>query len=164
MQQTHQEAAANRPSSLFPLKSWLRWGWHGLFVPGHTSYQFLRFCLVGASGVVVNYLVMWGSFDGLGLHRLISSALAFFISTINNFALNKIFTFHDQVRGFTAVLGQYLRFLSVTILGLGITMAVMELLVRFAGVDPVNANLAGVLVATISNFLGNKLYAFKRRS
>ncbi len=55
------------------------------------------------------------------------------------------------------------RSLGVTLLGLGINLGVLVALVELTSLDPVLANLAGVLVATLSNFLGNKLYAFKSR-
>lgn len=158
----HHQKAAQRPDSLLPPGPWLSWAWHGLFVPGHTSYQFFRFCLVGLSGVLVNSLVMWGSYDGLGIPYLLSSVMAFLVATVNNFTLNKRFTFHDEVTGARAVLGQYFKFLGVTLLGLGINLAVLWGLVELYAWDPVWANLAGVLLATLSNFLGNKLYAFRK--
>ena len=153
--------AAQKPESLLPPGPWLRWGFYGLFVPGHTSNQFFRFCLVGTSGVLVNMVVMWAAYEMLGLHYVISSVLAFFISTINNFTLNKFFTFHDTQRGWAAVLKQYLKFVSVTLIGLGINLGLLVLLVETTGMDPVWANLLGVLAATVSNFVGNKLYAFR---
>lgn len=159
----HQEAAAHKPDSIFPLGPWLSWGWHGLFVRGHTSYQFFRFCLVGASGVVVNYLVMWGSYDGLGAPYVLASVLAFVVASVNNFILNKLFTFHDKQSGSKAVLHQYFRFLSVTLLGLGINLGVLVGLVELTGMNPVLANLIGVLASTVGNFAGNKFYAFKAK-
>ena len=156
-----QKLAGQKPDSLLPLVNWFSWGWHGLFIKGHTANQFMRFCLVGAGGVVVNTLVMWAAYDGLGLHEVISSILAFLVASVNNFAWNKIFTFKNQARGLKAVIGQYLRFLSVTLLGLAINLGVLVALVNWFGIDAVLANLAGVLLATFSNFIGNKLYAFR---
>ena len=157
----HRQKASQKPDSLFPPWPWFSWGWHGLFIKGHTANQFMRFCLVGASGVLVNTLVMWAAYDGLGLHEVSSSICAFWVATVNNFTWNKIFTFRDQAQGLNAVIKQYLRFLSVTLLGLAINLGVLVALVNWFGLDAVLANLAGVLVATFSNFIGNKLYAFR---
>ena len=157
----HHQKAGHKPDALFPLGPWLSWGWHGLFVKGHTANQFMRFCLVGASGVVVNTLVMWAAYHGLGLHEVLSSICAFLVATVNNFTWNKIFTFKNKVQGGRAVIKQYLRFLSVTLIGLAVNLGVLVALVNWFGLDAVLANLAGVLVSTLSNFIGNKLYAFR---
>ena len=139
----------------------MRWAWQGLFIPGHPSYQFLFFCLAGLSGVVVNYLVMWGLYQGLGLYYILSSVGAHLVASLNNYTWNKLVTFRDRRRGLGAVLRQYLTFLSVTLVGLAINQAVLVGLVELAGLDPVPANLAGVLLATVSNFLGAKFITFR---
>lgn len=151
-----------RPASLMPLGPWFTWGWQGLFIIGHPANQFLRFCLVGASGVGVNALVMWSLYDGLGQHYMLSSVFAFFVANASNFVLNKALTFADKGWAFARLVSQYLRFMAVSLIGLGINLAVLAGLVEMFRVDPVWANLAGVLVATVSNFLGSKLVAFRQ--
>jgi len=163
MNSLHVQKAGCKPATLLPLCPWLDWGWHGLFVKGHTSNQFLRFCLVGASGVLVNYLVMRGMYNGLRLPYALCSVTAYLVASLNNFAWNKIFTFRDQVRGLWPIIRQYLRFLSVILLGMAINLGALVALVELEGMDPVPANLLGVLLATLSNFLGNKLFAFRQR-
>jgi dolichol-phosphate mannosyltransferase len=122
----------------------------------------MRFCLVGASGVVVNYLTMWAAYDGLGLAYVLASIVAYILASANNFAWNKLFTFKDKVTGLGPVFVQYLKFISVTLPGLAINEGVLVALVELTGMDPVWANLAGVLLATVSNFIGNKYFAFRR--
>ena len=156
------KSAGPRPRSLFPLGPWLRWGILGLFETGHVSNQFMWFCLVGASGVGVNYVVMRASYESLAMPYVLSSIAAFFVATVSNFILNKIFTFRDSQKGLAVVSKQFGRYLSVTLIGLLINLGVLVALVEGINLNPVPANLAGVLVATVGNFLGNKLYAFRR--
>jgi putative flippase GtrA len=163
MNHLHLQKAGCKPGSLLPLAPWLGWGWHGLFVKGHVSNQFLRFCLVGASGVLVNYLVMRWLYNGLRLPYGLCSVTAYLVASVNNFIWNKIFTFRDEVRGLWPIVKQYLRFLSVILLGMAINLGALVALVELLGMDPVLGNLLGVLLATVSNFLGNKLFAFRRR-
>ncbi len=151
-----------RPATLTPLGPWFRWGWQGLFITGHSANQFLRFCLVGASGVGVNELVMWALFTGLHLHYILASICAFLVANISNFVLNKALTFADKGWGFPRLASQYLRFLAVSLVGLGINLAVLVALVELFKIGAVLANLVGVLAATGSNFLGSKFVAFKR--
>lgn len=150
-----------RPATLLPLRPWLRWGWQGLFISGHSANQFIRFCLVGASGVGVNALVMWSTFQVLDQHYVISSVCAFLVANFSNFVLNKIFTFASQGWSWARLVSQYARFLGVSLVGLLINLAVLVALVELLRMNPVWANLAGVLVATISNFLGSKFLAFR---
>jgi putative flippase GtrA len=155
------EPAYRRPDALWPLTPWLSWGYHGLFVPGHTAYQFFRFCLIGSIGVLVNMAIMYLAYDLFALQYMLASVLAFSVASINNFILNKIFTFHDKERRLQSVIKQYLKFLSVALIGMGLNLGVLVALVEMAGVYPVYANLAGVFAATLSNFVGNKFFAFK---
>ena len=164
MNQRHRELAGRKPATLWPLGPWCIWGWHGLFVTGHTSNQFLRFCLVGASGVLVNSLVMWAAYNGLGIPYGLSSVIAYLVASMNNFTWNKIFTFHDHARGMWPVVQQYLRYVSVTLVGMGINLGVLVALVELTDMHPLPANLVGVLAATLANFLGNKFFAFRRGS
>ncbi len=157
------QPSLERPRRLWPLAPWWRWAWQGLWLPGHSVNQFLRFALVGASGVLVNYLVMWACFKGLGMHYVAASVAAFLVANVNNFVWNKLFTFRDAVRGFWPVLKQQLHFLWVCSLGLLINEAVLVALVTLAGMNPLWANLLGVLVATLGNFLGSRYIAFRPR-
>ena len=151
-----------RPATLIPFKPWLRWGWHGLFITGHPANQFMRFCLVGASGVGINTLVMWVLFAGLDLNEIFASVCAFLVANSTNFLLNKIFTFASQDWSGARLASQYFRFLGVSLVGLVINLIVLLALTRLMGLWPVWANLAGVVVATVSNFLGSKFLAFSR--
>jgi len=151
-----------RPTSLWPPGPWVGWLWRGAFISGHSANQFLRFCLVGASGVVVNYLVMLALFESARLPYVAASMAAFLVANLTNFILNKVFTFNDRRTSGRVLARQYVGFLGVSLLGLGINLAVLILLVEGAEMHPVPANLVGVLAATVSNFLGSKLYAFRR--
>lgn len=152
-----------RPQGPWPPGPWLRWGWRGLFIRGHVANQFLLFCVVGASGVVVNSLVMWFLYEGAGLVYWMASVGAFAVASVNNFLWNKVFTFQERTRGW-AVAGQYFSFLGVSLVGLAINLAVLVLLVELSDLHPVLANLVGILVATVSNFVGNRYITFRRRA
>lgn len=155
------EAAFNRPRKLWPLKPWISWGYHGFFIPGHTAYQFFRFCIIGGIGVLVNLVVYYLCNNTFGMHYVAASVLAFLVASLNNFTLNKIFTFHDKKYSIGSVFWQYFKFLSVALIGLGINLGVLTALVELAGLSELVGQLIGVLTATVSNFLGNKFFAFK---
>lgn len=59
------------------------------------SAKFLKFCTVGASGVLVNLGAM-ALLLSFGLRSSYASAWAIEISIISNFAVNELWTFRDQ--------------------------------------------------------------------
>ena len=58
-----------------------------------------RFGLVGASGIVVNLLLLAAFTDLVGLHYLLSAVLATQGSTLSNFALAEAWVFNDRSQG-----------------------------------------------------------------
>lgn len=56
---------------------------------------FLKFAIVGASGVVVN-LAALALFSALGMRSSVASALAIQVSIVTNFIINDRWTFSDQ--------------------------------------------------------------------
>ncbi|WP_428268668.1 GtrA family protein [Haliangium sp.] len=77
--------------------------------------RFLKFALVGASGVVVNLGVL-ALLLALDLHDNLASALAIEVSLLSNFLVNYLWTFGDR-RGHGSVLTQALRFHTVCLIG-----------------------------------------------
>ena len=64
-----------------------------------SARRFLKFCAVGASGVVVNLAALALFGDGLGIHANIAAALAIELSIISNFLLNDGWTFSERNEG-----------------------------------------------------------------
>ena len=77
----------------------------------------------------------------------------------NNFVWNRVWTFRarDGHAGFQAV-----RFLVVSLIAFLVSLAVLELLVTVAGLPDVPAQAVAVVCATPLNFVGNKLWSFRR--
>ncbi|MCP4604768.1 MAG: GtrA family protein [Proteobacteria bacterium] len=83
------------------------------------SLQFLKFCTVGASGVVVNLGILALLSDGFGIQINIASAVAIEISINSNFFINELWTFRDHnddsgIKGFSK---RWLQFHAVSIVG-----------------------------------------------
>ena len=61
------------------------------------AHRFIKFALVGLSGVFVN-LGMLAVFVWLGIHRSLASALAIQVSILSNFIVHECWTFSDRRR------------------------------------------------------------------
>ena len=61
--------------------------------------RFIKFAIVGAIGMVVDLTVLTFSKEILGLPLTLAVALGFSIAVINNFALNRFWTFPESRGG-----------------------------------------------------------------
>ena len=58
--------------------------------------RFLKFCTVGAGGVVVNMFFFWLFYKKLGMYSLVASFLAIQLAIINNFLWNDKWTWKER--------------------------------------------------------------------
>ncbi len=120
--------------------------------------ELVKFCLVGASGYVVNLAVYTLLLRGADLHYVLAAIGSFLVAVTNNYTWNRLWTFRDQ-RGH--VVHQGLRFFVVSALALGANLIVLHLLVQ-AGLGEVAAQAIAIVLVTPVNFVGNKLWSFRR--
>lgn len=120
--------------------------------------QLIRFVTVGASGYVVNLGVFAACVHLLAVDYRISSVIAFVISVMNNFWLNRHWTFeakHDHP------VFQAVRFFAVSLVAFGFTYAVLVTLVSGTGTSKVAAQAIAIVAGTPLSFLGQKLWSFR---
>jgi putative flippase GtrA len=119
--------------------------------------QLFKFGVVGASGYVVNLTVFGILIHALDVHHLGAAVVAFCIAVSNNFLWNRQWTFRATAGrpGFQAP-----RFFTVSLIALGLNLALLELLVSVAGLAELPSQAVAVAVAMPVNFIGNKLWTF----
>ena len=123
--------------------------------------QLIRFCLVGASGYVVNLAVYTLLLKVGGLHYLLAATGSFLVAVTSNYTWNRLWTFRGQ-RGQVAYQG--LRFLVVSTIALAANLLILHLLVDTFEVGTVLAQAIAIVLVTPWNFVGNKLWSFGRGS
>jgi dolichol-phosphate mannosyltransferase len=121
--------------------------------------QLVKFCVVGASGYVVNLVVFSFAFLVLDLHYIPAAVCSFLVAVTNNYAWNRLWTFSKQ-RGHIAWQG--MRFLVVSTLALGANLVVLTVFVA-VGLPEVLAQAVAIVLVTPINFVGNKLWSFGPR-
>jgi putative flippase GtrA len=121
--------------------------------------QLLKFCLVGASGYVVNLGVYAVLVKKGEVHYIPAAIGSFAVAVTNNYTWNRVWTFRHQ-RGHMAYQG--LRFLVVSLVTLGANLGILRLLV-LAGTGKILAQAIAIILVTPLNFVGNKLWSFRRR-
>ena len=124
--------------------------------------QLFHFAVVGGTGYVVN-LVVFSLLTGLtDLNHLLAAVGAFVVAVTNNFMLNRHWTFRHQGSAEAHAGFQAARFFTVSLVGLGVNLVVLELLISAAGLPELASQAIAVAVATPVNFIGNKLWTFDR--
>ncbi len=121
-----------------------------------------RFYTVGASGLLVNYLVSVLLSNGVLSNFLYihSTIIGIICSIMSNFFLNKIWTFEDRnfaVKHTAKQCGLYTGFSSI---GGGLQLGLVYLFVQLYSIDYPFSLLLAVGIASIGNFLLNKKWTF----
>ena len=114
--------------------------------------QLIRFLVVGASGYVVN-LAVFSLALYLGAHYIPAAIIAFIIAWVNNFMLNRYWTF--AARG-EAMMGQGAKYLLVSLIALGANLAILQLLVDAGLGETLSQAIAIVLVTPLSYLLSRR--------
>jgi putative flippase GtrA len=123
----------------------------------HNWVQLAKFCTVGAIGYAVN-LAVYSTLVIAGMHYNLAAACSFLVAVTNNYTWNRLWTFRGQ-RGHVGYQG--LRFLVVSLLALGANELLLTVLVA-ADVGKVVAQAIAIVLVTPINFIGNKLWSFRR--
>jgi putative flippase GtrA len=123
----------------------------------HNWLQLARFGAVGASGYVVNLLVFAACVHLLGVDYHLSAVIAWAVSVLNNFWLNRHWTFAAKQ---DHPIFQAVRFFAISLVAFGFTYVVLVLLVD-AGVMKVLAQAIAIVAGTPLSFVGQKLWSFR---
>jgi dolichol-phosphate mannosyltransferase len=127
--------------------------------------RFLRFCLVGMSGVAVNLGALWLFKARLGFSDLVSVALAVETAMVSNFALNDAWTFGDLRRSGVQLAGRVVRFLRfnlVCAVGALVNVGTFAVLTGLWGVHYMISGAIGIGVAAALNYVLNTVVTWEK--
>ena len=122
--------------------------------------EILRFYIVGAIGLVINYIVSSYFFIYLNFDHIQSSILGIIVSLSSNFLLNKIWTFQDNNMKIKIILKQYLKYFIFNSVGVVIQLSIVFGLGK-TNIDYGIIILIAISIASILNYIVNKKFIFK---
>jgi dolichol-phosphate mannosyltransferase len=146
------------------------------------KFRYIKFGIVGASGTVVNLVVLhlgheylFTAFEPAGSKPYASLALAITVATLNNFTWNRLWTWSDRVKAEAQAMhtdpahpgpGQLGREFGkyAAASGFGSALQYGLTLLLSGSMDYRLANVIAIVIASVSNFLANDKWTFKRRS
>ena len=125
--------------------------------------RFVKFGVVGGSGLFVNMFLLWFCKDQLGLPLTISSLIAIGVSILTNFLLNNFWTWKhnsdDHKYSFFHKLWRY--YLSASVAAI-VNYVTLIALTEFVGIYYLISNLIGIGLGTIINFGLGEFWVFKK--
>jgi putative flippase GtrA len=119
--------------------------------------QFFWYLLVGGSAFLADFLSFIG-FLKIGLGVLSASALGFVVGTLVNYVLSRLLAFAGDRYGYG---GEIIRLLIVAGVGLVLTTVLVWTFVELAGLSPLVAKSAAVVIVLAWNFSGRRLFVFR---
>jgi len=128
------------------------------------TLRFIKFGIIGASGIVVNTTALWLFHRQLTLPLFMASPLAIALAIFNNFTWNDRFTWsdnrHRRKYSYRHRLWKY--YISAS-LGGAINYVILLALTGLLGMNYLLSNLAGILAGMVSNFLLSEFWVFRSK-
>lgn len=126
--------------------------------------RLFKFCIVGATGTVVNMGILYVLSEYFHIPYFISSIIAIELSILTNFYLNLLWTWGDRIDD-TSVWRKLVRY-HIGVAGTAFLCNYIILigLTEWIGLYYLISNLIGIVVGTISNFLISDRWTFKQSS
>ena len=122
--------------------------------------RFTKFGLVGCTGVIIDLSITWICKEKLKWNKYISSSLGFSFAVVNNFLLNKYFTFHNTDPGYLA---QFMRFFLLSLAGLGLSNLFLFLLQKYSRLNFYMAKLLVIGIVFTWNYFANSFFTFTQK-
>jgi len=124
--------------------------------------RFIKFCIVGGSGIGVNFgiFTLLTRVGGMKETDFLALAIATEVAIITNFTLNDIFTFRDR-RSSGHFLTRLLKFNVICVAGALIQAGVYALLFHAIGVYDLVSYLIGIIIAMLWNYLINTWWTWR---
>jgi putative flippase GtrA len=130
----------------------------------NTILQFIRFCIVGGSGMVVDMGITFALTEIVGLDPRLSAVFGFALAVINNYIFNRLWTFKNVSSASHTF--SFSSFFIISTIGMAISIGIMHLVMVYflpqEGFQYLIARFIGIVVATFWNFFGSKFIAFKQ--
>ncbi|MBE6336575.1 MAG: GtrA family protein [Lentimicrobiaceae bacterium] len=119
--------------------------------------KFIKFGIVGFSGMIIDFGSTYLCKEIIKLNKYISNGIGFVLAATSNYFLNRTWTFesHDAQIGI-----QYMQFMTVSIIGLGINSLVLYILNDRFKWNFYLSKLFAIGITTIWNFFANLLFTF----
>lgn len=119
--------------------------------------KFLKFCVVGLSGMVIDFSTTWLLKEKAKANKYIANSTGFILAATSNYIWNRLWTFQSAN---DEIVVEYFSFILISVVGLRINNFVIYLLNDRLKINFYLSKLLAIGVVTVWNFLMNFLITF----
>lgn len=120
-------------------------------------FKFIRFGLVGVSGVGIDFGLTYFTKEKLGLQKYLANAIGFCSAATSNFILNRWWTFSEANPD---VNSQFIKFFLIALAGLSINTGILWYAHQKKGLNFFLAKAIAIMMVMFWNFLMNFFFTF----
>lgn len=120
-------------------------------------FKFIKFGIVGLSGLIVDFGLTWISKEKLQIQKYIANAIGFSFAATSNYFLNRIWTFQSEN---PEIAVEFSQFIIVSIIGLAINTLILWLIVSKLKFNFYLSKVFAIIVVMLWNFFANLLFTF----
>ena len=121
------------------------------------SSEFIKFLIVGIFATIINYASFSILYKFTPINYLLSSSIGFLAGVFAGFPFNKQWTFKSNKNSIKLIIP----YLTVYTISLILSLILLEIQVKIAGINPYIANFICICFTTVTNFAGTKILIFK---
>lgn len=125
--------------------------------------QMIKFYLIGISGIFVNLGILYLLTDFLKIWYMFSAFAGIAVSITTNFLGNKYWTFRDKTKNIKGIANQYVKYWISSSISIIIQLSFIYFFVQYLKIWYLFASIIAIAIASFSNFLLSKYWAFKTK-
>lgn len=119
--------------------------------------RLIKFCVVGCSGMIVDFFFTWLCKEKLKWNKYISNSIGFILAATNNYVWNRIWTFQSQNM---EVAREYISFIVISLIGLGLNNLIIYLVHEKLHFNFYLSKIIAIGCVTLWNFSLNYVFTF----
>lgn len=121
------------------------------------AVRFVKFGLVGCTGIVIDFAITWLCKEKLRWNKYLSNSIGFCFAVVNNYWLNRYFTFKNTD---PHLVNQFLKFLVISLVGLVLSNFFLYLLQKKTALNFYFCKALVIAVVFLWNYTANTIYTF----
>jgi len=119
---------------------------------------FLRFGIVGTTGMCIDFGITWLCREKLQFNKYIANTLGFSFAVVNNFFWNRVWTFESKSRQWQP---QFYKFLLIAVIGLLLNNLLLYFFTEKKTIPFYWAKALAIICVFVWNFTANFLFTFQ---
>lgn len=120
--------------------------------------RLLKFGMAGMAGILIDFLITWICKEKFRLNKFGANAAGFSFAVVNNYILNRVWTFNNSAPGF---LQQFGWFLLISISGLIFNSFILYVLHERKNIPFYPGKILAIAIVFFWNFTANNLVTFR---